>query len=106
MERDRISALYDEIWAVTQKMLDAAHNSDWELLISLEGSRRFVVQAVQELDVGSAQDQGHIAEVIQQILAADAECKTLTEKWMAELQGRLTSVGNERKLVQQYGPVP
>lgn len=102
MARDKISSRYDEIWAATQQMLEAARKDDWDGLVALEKSRMAMVLALKGLDVATASSQEHIAATIHQILAADEEIKPLVASWMDELQGRLASVGNEKKLSQTY----
>jgi len=100
-----ILAGYEAIWTVTQNMLDAATNSDWDRLIVLELQREALVNQVQAAGVASSEApalQARLMQLIRQTLEADEKIRTLTEAWMAELKEILGSVSTEQKLQHTY----
>ena len=102
-EADLISRL-ERILFESQAMLAAASDGRWDDLIEQEAARRdSIVEATHTL--APLSDQGLIERkqaLIRQILVADEQIKTLTQAWMGELQGVLTSVQAERKLARAY----
>lgn len=96
---------YENLWLLTQQMLEAARNEDWDTLIRLEQQRGALVEAMKGRDDVSAMtviEQQIAGEVIQRILTADAEIRTGSEAWMGELQEMLGSISTEKKLHRVY----
>jgi flagellar protein FliT len=100
-------ATYEAILAITGQMLEAARNDDWDRLVALEKDCK---RLVGELIAGNngqplgSQFQQRKAEIIRKVLADDAEIRTMTEPWMAQLQNILGSAGRAQKLGQAYTP--
>jgi len=102
---ESILAIYENLWLLTQKMLSAAQNGDWDSLIEGELKRNALVErlmAQTEKVITDTVEQQKTSEIIQHILAADREIKTLTEAWKGELQEILGSIGIEKKLSKAY----
>ena len=100
-----ILAMYENLWLLTQQMLNAAQNGDWDALIEGELKRNALVERMMvksESSVMNTVEQQKIGEIIRHILAADGEIKTLTEAWKGELQDILGSIGTEKKLHKAY----
>ena len=96
---------YESIWTVTQSMLEAATNSEWDRLIQLEQQREVLVAQVQAAGIENSEGaalQARLMQLIQQTLEADGKIRTLTEAWMAELKDILGSVAIEQKLQNAY----
>lgn len=96
---------YDEIWRLTQNMLGAAHQEEWDKLTELEQARAALTDALMKLDnegMWAREDQFQKGAVIRKILVADEEIKNLTATWMGELQEMLGSIGTEKKLSKTY----
>lgn len=96
---------YDAIWRLTQKMLEAARQEEWDQLIELEQARAAHIDAMmkQESEIlWTQEEQFQKGELIRKILAADEEIKTLTATWMGELQEMLGSIGTVKKLSKTY----
>ncbi len=105
MASDSISVIYEDLWLLTQQMLNAARNGDWDVLIEVEIKRNAMVErlmAQDEAAVTNTVEQQKTGEIIRKILAADSEIKTLTEAWQGELQEILGSIGTEKKLSKAY----
>ena len=95
---------YEGILAITEQMLQAAQNSNWDELVSLEHdckhlTNQLIEQHQQKL---SEEQQKKKIILIQQILALDAEIRTITEPWLTHLQNLLTTHDQKRKLQHTY----
>lgn len=105
VEEAQIIAAYQAILAVTDQMLQAAKNSDWDKLVALERNCKHLTNQLMEQHtrqpLSEAQQKKKI-DLIQQILARDAEIRTLTEPQIARLQNMLTNHHHQRKLRQTY----
>lgn len=101
----KIIEAYESAWALTQQMLDSAKQSDWERLVELEQQRSKIIEYLETLDAGVAEGRWRERkrELIQAILSADEEIRTLTRDWMRELREVLNSVSAEQKLNKSYG---
>ena len=96
---------YEDILAVTGRMLDAARAANWDQLVNREQECRKLVESLMSARdefVLEPQVRKRKVEIIRQVLADDAEIRNLTEPWMQRLQHLLTSVGQERKLHAAY----
>lgn len=96
---------YTAILAITDQMLQAAKNNDWDELITLEHNCKRLANQLMEQPVRkilSEVQQKKKIDLIQQILARDAEIRTITEPKMAHLQNILTNCDHKRKLKQTY----
>lgn len=96
---------YDAIWQLTQKMLEAANQGEWDPLVELVRERAMQTEALMKkdrADLWNPEAQGQKADLIRQVIAADEEIKALTEAWMVELQEMLGSISTEKKLQQTY----
>jgi len=97
---------YEAILDVTARMLDAARNSDWDLLVEREQECRMLVErlvaARAEVDLDD-DARKRKAEIIRKVLSDDAAIRDLTQPWLARLQHMMTSTGRERQLHAAYG---
>jgi len=89
-----IIAIYEAILTITGQMLKAAQGADWERLIVLEHECKGLTKKLMISDgniVLSSDLRQRKQEIIQQILANDAEIRTFTQPWMAQLQNMLSN---------------
>ena len=95
---------YGAMWQLSQNMLTAAKQAEWERLVELEQARATIVEELKREDkiVWQAANGEKIAVLIRAILDADAEVKLLTESWMDKLQGTLENIGTQQKLKKAY----
>jgi flagellar protein FliT len=97
---------YERVAQLTAAMLTAARASRWEELIALEAECKAVFAAIVNAPAdpdGSPALARRKAELIQQVLADDAEIRTLVEPWMAELSQWLGTRGRTQRLHHAYG---
>ena len=104
MTSSKLLERYDAMWRLSQHMLAAAQQAEWDRLVELEQARTAIVEELKREDKIMWQaTEGTKKEVlIRAILVADAEVKLLTESRMGELQENLESMGTEKKLKKAY----
>ena len=98
--------LYEEMTALSTRMVEAARRNDWDSLIELERS-------VSELRLRLAAEDDNYrldnaererkAALIQRILADDAEIRRHTEPWMEQVRQFLGGARKRRQVDQTYG---
>lgn len=105
MSSKEVVAAYADVLALTERMLEAARGNDWDALVRIEQERDRQVETLRQQDV----DPGRVPELrarkrelIEAIMARDAEVRSLTEDWMHELREILESAGNVQKLQKTY----
>lgn len=109
---DALSALevldtYQEMWTLTQRMLQQARQADWDALVATEAAR---YPLVEKLRVGDKAKEGSPAfleskaALIRNILQADEEIRRLSGEWMVELRGILDNLGAKKKIQKAYNP--
>lgn len=106
MNSHEVISLYETVAVITNQMLTAARNGDWDQLAALESRCASHVEILRKSEP-PAPLTGVVREkkvkIIKKILADDREIRNLTEPWMAQLSQIINSTGNERKLSQAYG---
>lgn len=101
----QIITTYEAILAITDQMLQAAKNSDWDKLVALEQDCKRLTTWLMEqhtYEQLSEEQKKKKISLIHGILERDAEIRAITEPWMAQLQNKLISYGHKRKLGQTY----
>lgn len=98
-------SLYQEMCALSARMVDAARAQDWDSLITLEHS---VAEFRDTLSKNSDNDlpDGDLelkSRLIQQILEDDAEVRRHTEPWMEHVRQFLGSGAKQRQVERAYG---
>ena len=98
--------IYEQMCALSTRMVEAARASDWERLIDLERAVASLRETLlQEADNGST-DSGEAAkrrELIQRILRDDAEVRRHTEPWMEQVRRFLTGNVRKQQVDRAYG---
>ncbi|MBC7572840.1 MAG: flagellar protein FliT [Herminiimonas sp.] len=106
MNSHEVIALYETVATITDQMLAAARQGDWEKVTLLEAKCASHV-AILKRDEPPAPLTGEIrvrkVQIIKQILAHDREIRTIAEPWMTKLSQLINSTSAERKLSQAYG---
>ncbi|MEO7032010.1 MAG: flagellar protein FliT [Herbaspirillum sp.] len=109
MNSVEVISLYETVADITEQMLVAARNNDWDQLAALE---QHCSNQVARLKVGETPEplSGNVrqkkVEIIKKILADDREIRNLTEPWMHQLTALMHNASTERKLNQVYGAQP
>lgn len=103
----QLLALYKQILAISQQMFALAQAGEWDELVDHELARRKIVGELRvALESGpnplSDTERAQSETQIREILALDAETRTLAEGWMRELDTRLQSVNTSRRLQNTY----
>jgi flagellar protein FliT len=96
--------LYEEIGALSSRMVAAAQAHDWDSLIELErnvaGLRDTLMTAD---DTVAATDTERKRVLIQQILRDDAEVRRHTEPWMEHVRQFLGTANRRQQVQRAYG---
>lgn len=106
MSVSQVIANYELLAVLTAQMRAAAEQGAWDQLISIESQRTDLVaqmktlDATVELDAASRQRK---VQLVETILADDAQTRHRTQDWMAQLQLSIDSNSNEQRLHQAYG---
>lgn len=97
---------YESLSSITGQMRNAAVNSEWDNLLSLEQQCTLQVAAMKPADTVAKLDEPsrqRKIQLIKKILADDAEIRNHTETWMKQLQSVMQSNRQEHRLHQAYG---
>jgi flagellar protein FliT len=106
MNSQEVISLYETVATITDQMLAAARNGNWDELVALEARCSSHVATLKSGETpvpltGLLRERK--VKIIQKILADDREIRNLTEPWMAQLSRLINSTGTERKLNHAYG---
>jgi flagellar protein FliT len=102
----QVIANYEALAALTGQMREAALRGEWDPLVDIERQRGELVAAMQSLDAEVRLDKAasrRKAQLINEVLAHDAEIRTLVEAWMSELELSRQSNLQELRLLREYG---
>jgi flagellar protein FliT len=98
--------IYQEMSALSGRMVEAAQAHDWEQLVTLEDS----VAALRDMLMAEDDNAGLApverslkAALIQRILDDDAEIRRHTEPWMEHVRRFLGDGARKRRVEQAYG---
>lgn len=100
----RIIELYEEICALSERMVGAAQDNDWDDLVALEQR----VAALRDTLMVAGDDAMTPGEVqrkralIQRILDDDAEVRRHTEPWMEQVRKFLGVGAQARRVADAY----
>ena len=98
--------IYEQMSALSTRMVDAARANDWDLLIDLERAVASLREALlKEPDAGKTapHEVSRKRELIQRILRDDAEVRRHTEPWMEHVRHYLSGGNRKRQLDRAYG---
>ncbi len=103
-------SLYEQMSGLTDQMVHAARENDWDRLCVLEQEVAALRQRLVMNDPLSAAmpldetERRRKAELIKQMLADDREIRRHTEPWMEGVRQMLSSGNRTRNLRATYGP--
>lgn len=106
MNSHEVLSLYETVATITDQMLAAARNGDWEQLVALESRCANHIETLKVEEPRAAlpkEERERKVNIIRKILEDDREIRNITEPWMAQLSMMINSVGTERKLSKAYG---
>ncbi|CDG81905.1 flagellar protein FliT [Janthinobacterium agaricidamnosum] len=106
MTSQEVLSQYEAMVEITEQMVQAAVQSDWELLETLEKRVAGHARALRENEA-PAQLEAALrlkkVQIIKKLLDDDRKIRDLTLPWMAHLSKLINSTGTERRLVNAYG---
>lgn len=97
--------LYEEIGALSSRMVVAAQAHDWDALIELErnvAALRSTLMSCDDAEVPPV-DVDRKRALIQQILQDDAEVRRHTEPWMEHVRQYLGVANRRQQVARAYG---
>lgn len=100
-------SLYQEMSALSSRMVEAARANDWDTLINLERSIAALRNSLLQEDDNHNHSGNELklkSQLIQRILADDAEVRRHTEPWMEQVRKFLGSDAKRREIEHAYGP--
>ncbi|CAL62021.1 putative flagellar protein FliT [Herminiimonas arsenicoxydans] len=107
MNEQEVIHLYENVATITQQMLSAAREGDWDRLAALETRCSDQVSILKSgeppVPLTGVVRERKVA-IIKKILDDDREIRNLTQPWMEQLSRMINSTGTERRLNQAYGP--
>ncbi len=105
MDGAQVISMYKAILAITNRMLTAAQNSQWDELVSLEQECKQLTKALTKGESDTILDNELLQKkisIIHQILDDDAQIRAITEPWMNRLQEMLNANKQARNLQHAY----
>ncbi|MDO8651599.1 MAG: flagellar protein FliT [Undibacterium sp.] len=106
MNSIELISMYENVAEITDRMLSAAREGDWDLLTKLETDCSLRVQNLKSHESPSEMPQdlrNKKIQIIRKILADDKEIRDITEPWMVQLSNLMKNSESNRKLSQAYG---
>jgi flagellar protein FliT len=99
--------IYEEMSALSARMVEAARANDWDNLIELEKSvsaLRNILKTDEDPNANLAPTESlRKAAIIQRILDDDAEIRRHTEPWMEQLRAYLSAGSKRKQVARAYG---
>jgi flagellar protein FliT len=98
--------IYEQMSALSTRMVEAARANDWEQLIDLEqavAKLRDTLISEAGADLADPRETEKKRDLIQRILRDDAEVRRHTEPWMEQVRQFLTGSARKRRVDQAYG---
>lgn len=98
--------IYEQMCALSARMVEAARASDWDNLVTLEHAVAGLRDTLMREAGGGTpdpRDAERKRELIQQILRDDAEVRRHTEPWMEQVRRFLSGGARKRQVDQAYG---
>lgn len=108
MTNQEVLSVYADMAGLTEQMLAAATNGEWDDLVVLEqrcAAHVRTLQARENPQPMRGEERERKVALIRRMLTADRQIRDLTMPWMAQLSALINSTGTERRLVNAYGSV-
>jgi flagellar protein FliT len=106
MNIEQTLCLYETVHGITDRMLAAARDRDWDELVRLESACSNQLGILRHCDIAQRltdEQRGKKVRIIRSILENDRQIRELANPWMAQLSAMMQSTGTERKLSRAYG---
>ncbi|MBB3211008.1 flagellar protein FliT [Herbaspirillum sp. Sphag1AN] len=109
MDGAEVISLYESVADLTDQMLAAAREEDWNLLSKLEADCAHVVGVLKETEgaVTLTDDRRERkVKILKKILADDRDIRNLTDPGLKKLAALIHNTSTERKIASAYGVNP
>lgn len=105
MTSEDIVDTYETMAVITDQMLRAANDSDWDRLAELEKQCALHVRQLKENEPQPLAGSQRVKKVdaIRRMLAADRQIRDLSTPWMARLSALINNTSTERRVARAYG---
>ncbi|VXC67236.1 flagellar protein FliT [Massilia sp. 9I] len=105
MTSEDIVDVYETMAVITDQMLRAANDNDWDRLAQLEQQCALHVRQLKEHEPQALAGAQRVKKVdaIRRMLAADRQIRDLTSPWMARLSALINNTSTERRVARAYG---
>jgi flagellar protein FliT len=106
MDSSLVIKNYESLSTLTGQMREAALQSEWDKLVSIEKLCSQQVAAMKPVDASAKLDEPsrqRKIQLIKKILDDDAVIRNCTEIWMVQLQRIMQSNQQTQRLQQAYG---
>jgi hypothetical protein len=97
---------YEALSALTRELREAAARGEWDQLEEIQKKRASLFESMVPVDSTATLDQParhRKDELIQQVLADEAEIRELVHSHLAQLQTALQDSRQELRLLKEYG---
>ena len=105
MTSEDIVDVYETMAVITDQMLRAANDNDWDRLAELEQQCALHVRQLKEHEQDALAGAARVKKVdaIRRMLAADRQIRDLATPWMARLSALISNTSTERRVARAYG---
>lgn len=105
MNSQEIVAVYETMVVITDQMLLAATDNDWDRLALLEQQCALHARQLKTSEPQPLAGQERLRKVnaIRRMLDADRQIRDLTSPWMAKLSAMISNKTTERRVAHAYG---
>lgn len=107
MSKEAVLLGYEKVFSISESMLFAVQNSQWDALIGLEKDYSTLMEEIRARDFIPPDDiefAKRKTELIRSILDNDAKIRAQVNAKLEDLQGAIASAGQAIKLNQAYRP--
>ena len=105
MTNQEVLSTYEAMLALTEQMVDAATNAEWDELETLEQRVGAHVRSLQANERHASLDDANRLKnvaIIKQLLDYDRKIRDLTMPWMAQLSQLINNSGKARQISIPY----
>ncbi len=109
MDGAEVISLYESVADLTDQMLAAARQEDWDLLSRLESDCAHVVNVLKQNEASvrlSDDRRDRKIAILKKILEDDRDIRNLTDPGLQKLSALIKNTSTERKLANAYGTNP
>ncbi|MBU1237177.1 MAG: flagellar protein FliT [Gammaproteobacteria bacterium] len=96
---------YETLLTLSRELREAAARGEWERLTEVQKRRAILVDAMAPIDSATSLDEPARRRkdaLIEQILADEAETRTLVKSWMTQMQQAIQDGRQELRLLKEY----